>query len=347
MEPTEAQGSLEMVAESGAMIGEQSPSSIVEHGKRAASVAQTSRGGRGGRGSRKTIDDSQGTPVTPKMTRTAGPSVEEGAVRRSERLKMSAHTSSPKVSGRSEPENVQGRRSSKTSDTRGESSESGEEAGTEADSIPEIRIANQVPMATAPAEELSEEEEESELPVSITAAEEQMKKDYRRDSFACVNLMRRLPIEKFSKLKIPLCRMVGMPEVRVTLEREVQRLMREFQYGYRPGSACFYVAATSSDGSKITVSSEIEETWNDEWKEENRKFEAILNQDYDLQQVSGLMFFVWDGNHRLEAWKRVIAAQREDLNKWYSESGNPDCMVLDIPPHGVSQIQTAMHDINS
>jgi hypothetical protein len=344
METTEAQGSQEMVAESGAAIGDQSTSSGMGRGKRPASAAKPSRGGRGGRGSRKSMEEAQGTAATPQTTRTGERSVDDGVLRRSRRLNMSSQTSSRNESGRLEQEGGHG---SKALDTSGESSESGEEASNEAECNPESGNPNVPTTMTTAVEELSDEEEEPELPDSIPAAEEQMRKEYRRDSFACVNLMRRTPIEKFSKLKIPLCRMVGMPEVRVTLEREVERLMREFQFGYRPGSACFYVAISSSDGRRLSVNPEIEETWNDEWKAENKKFEAILNQDSDLKQVSGLMFFVWDGNHRLEAWKQVIAAQHENLGKWYGESGNPDCMVLDIPPHGVSQIQTAMHDINS
>ncbi len=173
-----------------------------------------------------------------------------------------------------------------------------------------------------------------------------MKKEYRRDSFACVNLMRRAPLEKFNKLKIPLCRMIAMPEVRLTLEGEVERLMREFRFGYRHGSSCFYVSLTHKDGHEELVSPAIEAMWNEHWIAENKRFEEFLDSDNDLRELRGHMFFVWDGNHRLEAWKRCIESQEHDLQKWYRESGYPDCMVLDVPASGVSQIQTAMHDIN-
>lgn len=55
-----------------------------------------------------------------------------------------------------------------------------------------------------------------------------MKEEYYRDSFAGVNLMHHAPLEKFSKLKIPLCHILAMPEVRPTLKSDVDWLMHEF-----------------------------------------------------------------------------------------------------------------------
>lgn len=96
----------------------------------------------------------------------------------------------------------------------------------------------------------------------------------------------------------------------------------------------------------MRLTAEIEETQNDEWKSKNKKFDAIFNQDSDLKLVSGLMFLVRDENHRLIPWKQVIAIQHKNFDRWYGESGNPNYMVMGIPLHGVSQIQTAMHVIN-
>ena len=363
----------EMVSESAADVGEKSTSSGKGRGKKMVVAAKGYRGGKSGRGGRESMEASEqrtGTPSKAPAAVAFGESaVNEGGVRRSRRLISSTVATSRSEGGRSDLELVQ----EGDGDSEGEGDDGGDDGG-DSDDKGVGRTANEEGGAAGSVagdtvndagaedrdaesdseegdetdgEAMSDEESESELPESIPAAEELMKREYRRDSFACVNLMRRTPIEKFSKLKIPLCRMVSMPAVRVTLEREIERLMREFQFGYRQGSACFYVGLTNVDGSRRSVSPEITETWNEEWKAENKKFESFLNQDSDLKQVSGLMFFVWDGNHRLEAWKRVIAAQDENYDRWYGESGNPDCVVLDIPPHGVSQIQTAMHDINS
>ena len=180
----------------------------------------------------------------------------------------------------------------------------------------------------------------------VKAVENHLVGEYRRDSFACLNLMRRQPIEKFAKLRIPLCRMQCLPEVRHTLRSDVLKLMREFRFGYRSGQACFYVALTNKEGNGLDVTEEIEAGWNSHWVEENSKFEAILKADYDLRMMSGKMFYVWDGNHRLSAWKEFIEAEHANDAEWYEVHGNPYCMILDIPRGGARQVINAMHDIN-
>ena len=180
----------------------------------------------------------------------------------------------------------------------------------------------------------------------VKAVENHLVGEYRRDSFACLNLMRRQPIEKFAKLRIPLCRMQCLPEVRHTLRSDVLKLMREFRFGYRAGQACFYVALTNKEGDGLDVTEAIERTWNEHWVEENSKFEAGLVADSDLRLLSGKMFYVWDGNHRLAAWKEFIEGEHKDDAAWYELHGNPYSMILDIPRGGARQVVNAMHDIN-
>ena len=42
------------------------------------------------------------------------------------------------------------------------------------------------------------------------------------------------------------------------------------------------------------------------WIQENDAFKNCLKSDLDLVGLNGSMFFIYDGNHRLLAWKEVI-----------------------------------------
>jgi len=41
--------------------------------------------------------------------------------------------------------------------------------------------------------------------------------------------------------------------------------------------------------------------WDNHWKVVNASFEEMLNANENLQKFNGRMFYVWDGNHRLQA----------------------------------------------
>lgn len=68
--------------------------------------------------------------------------------------------------------------------------------------------------------------------------------------FSSINLMRKIDLEKFAKLKIPLCQMMPLcpiTEVWQIMERDVLKLTLELRYGYWIGSATFYVVLTNKD----------------------------------------------------------------------------------------------------
>ena len=134
--------------------------------------------------------------------------------------------------------------------------------------------------------------------------------------------------------------------VRPTLRCDVVKLMGAFRYGYKPNSAAMYVSITNDQGENQMVSEEVKDQWDPCWVLENEAFEQRLKSDPDLQCLSGSMFFVYDGNHRLLAWKEVIETLHANDQQWYTKNRNPECVVLDTDG-GRGDILSAMHNINS
>ena len=180
--------------------------------------------------------------------------------------------------------------------------------------------------------------------VGVRAMEYRIRHNLKKDSFSVVEGMRRQPVEK-SSMKIPLCRLIHMPLVRPTLRSDVTKLMAAFQFGYRAGSATLYVSTTNESGENRLISAKDKREWGELWNAENEKFESILHKDKDLMSLSGCMFFVYDGNHRLLAWKEYIELDDKDDGLWYEKHGCPECVVLDTMG-GRGDVLNAMHDFN-
>ena len=183
-----------------------------------------------------------------------------------------------------------------------------------------------------------------ESDVGVRAMEYRIRNNLKKDSFSVVEGMRIQPIEK-SSMKIPLCRLIHMPLVRPTLRSDVTKLMAAFQFGYRAGSATLYVSTTNESGDNRFISAKDKREWGELWCAENDKFESFLRKDKDLMSLSGCMFFVYDGNHRLLAWKECIESDHKDEPLWYEKHGCPECVVLDTTG-GRGDVLNAMHDIN-
>lgn len=98
-----------------------------------------------------------------------------------------------------------------------------------------------------------------------------------------------------------------MPEVRIPLKSDVDKLKGEFVNGYRPGSACFYVALKNFALMEKDVASSERAAWSDLWKEEDRLFEEMMKTRPEYAAFSNKYFFVWDGNHRHYAWMELIS----------------------------------------
>jgi hypothetical protein len=106
-----------------------------------------------------------------------------------------------------------------------------------------------------------------------------------------------------------------------------------------------YVSMTDDEDHNMVGTQEDVQQWNPCWIQTNDAFENYLKSDPDLVGLSGLIFFVYNGNHRLLAWKEVIETFHVEDQHWISKNGNPECVVLDTVG-GCEDIFTAMHDIN-
>lgn len=93
----------------------------------------------------------------------------------------------------------------------------------------------------------------------------------------------------------------------------------------------------------MTTVLEEDKVWlNPLWKAANDQFEATLLADPDLRQFSKKYFHVYEGNHRVVAWKRHIETFHVDDPDWYI---SPDCIVLDGRQQS-GLLLNAMNDIN-
>ena len=130
--------------------------------------------------------------------------------------------------------------------------------------------------------------------------------------------------------------------VRPIIEQDVRKLENEFVKGYREGDRVLYVSLYGSSG-KVSRVSEGDDVWsNPLWETLNDRFEATLLADPDLHQFSNKFFYVYEGNHRVTAWKRHIETFHIDDPDWYI---SPDCIILDGRQHD-GLLLNAMNDVN-
>ena len=123
--------------------------------------------------------------------------------------------------------------------------------------------------------------------------------------------------------------------------------MDQFEHGYRPGTAIFYIALTGRDGEEMAVSSAMVEQWSDEWIIINKDFEERLKGDADLEHLSRKMFFfTYDGNHRYEAWREFLEEGKVGDLEFMRRNGEPESIILDVGPKGFPKILAAMHAVN-
>ena len=143
-------------------------------------------------------------------------------------------------------------------------------------------------------------------------------------------------------MDIPLCRMIGLQVVRPALVVDIEKLKVDFVHGYRPGAAMFYVSITNFVGSEQEVLSEDSALWDWHWQRRHREFEAFLQADPDLRFLSNKFFFVWDGNHRYQAWMEHILQAHSDNLDWHYRVHSIVLQTKD----SMTSIITATHDIN-
>jgi hypothetical protein len=185
---------------------------------------------------------------------------------------------------------------------------------------------------------VSEDEQDEAI---LKLNENELRELQKVDSIQCIENMRILPKE-VSRFDIPLCRMVYMRLVRPTLGIDIKRLEAEFTHGYRPGAPVFYVSIYNKKGEVRSVKDEDTSNWGPHWTSINAEFEAKLALNPHLKFLSGCMFFVSDGNHRLKAWTSYISRLHSNDRKWHY---SVDSICLDASGKG-GLFLNAMHDIN-
>ena len=119
-----------------------------------------------------------------------------------------------------------------------------------------------------------------------------------------------------------------MPMVRPTLRCDVVKLMGAFCYGYKPHSCAIYVSVTDDEGHSRVVTQEDVQHWSPWWIQENDAFENSLKSNLDFVGLSGSMFFIYDGNYRLLAWKEVIETLHVKYQHWFPRMVIPNALYL-------------------
>jgi len=171
--------------------------------------------------------------------------------------------------------------------------------------------------------------------------EDNLRSTQKQNSTLVINNLRMQPATKF-RLHIPLCRLLSMPLVRPTMLSDVKRLEAEFVHGYRDGDRVFYVSLANETGDEKLVSPADEDAWGPFWQLEHEDFEAKVRNDPILDILSGHMFYVWDGNHRLLAWRQFVDRVHGGDRDWHL---SVECIVLNVG-ESTPLLLNAMHDIN-
>jgi hypothetical protein len=161
------------------------------------------------------------------------------------------------------------------------------------------------------------------------------------NSVMTIEQLRIVPIED-SRISIPLCRVICMPIMRSTLSCDLTLLEADFVHGYREGAAVFYVSTTDEQGVVQKFNDTNRQTWNGHWRAADQRFEEFLLSKPSLQHLSNVKFFVCDGNHRHQAWMKVISRDHSLEVKWHY---SVDSIVLDTKGR-IGSVMQVMHDIN-
>ena len=145
-----------------------------------------------------------------------------------------------------------------------------------------------------------------------------------------------------SQIEIPLCRMNSLQVVRPALVVDIEKMKADFIHGYRPGATVFYVSTTDFTGEERVITDSDRQSWDRQWRRRNQEFEDFFSLHPTLHSLSNKFFFIWDGNHRHQAWTEFISETCADNYSWHYRVRS---IVLNTKDD-VASILTAMHDIN-
>ena len=145
-----------------------------------------------------------------------------------------------------------------------------------------------------------------------------------------------------SQIEIPLCQMISFQVVRPALAVDIEKMKVDFIHGYRPGAAVFYMSTIDFTGKERVVTDSDRQSWDRQWKRQNQEFEDFLGLHPALHSLSNKFFFIWDGNHRHQAWTEFISETYSDNYNWHYRIRS---IVLNTKDD-VASILIEMHDIN-
>jgi len=116
---------------------------------------------------------------------------------------------------------------------------------------------------------------------SVLESEQLYYKQLKVDTTELINILHIQPITK-SSLKVSLCQMIVMDEVRPVGEMDVQRLESKFMNGYRDGDWVLYISPYNNFKKIMNVTEEEIVKWSPHWQHVIEEFEKELMADDDL-----------------------------------------------------------------
>lgn len=77
-------------------------------------------------------------------------------------------------------------------------------------------------------------------------------------------------------------------------------------------------------------------------RSKNQRFEEFMLANLDLKSLFGRMFFMWDSDHRLQAWMPYFRHVHGDDVSWHIYVDS----ILMYTSHGMVEFLIAMIDLN-
>ena len=119
-------------------------------------------------------------------------------------------------------------------------------------------------------------------------------------------------------------------------------MQANFIHGYRRGAAIFYAPTIEFGGLERVVTDANRQLWDKLWRKRDEEFEYFLGLYSELQTLSNKFFFIWDSNHRRQAWTNFISQCYQDNYNWHYQVRS----IVLYTKDDVASILTTMHDIN-
>jgi len=119
-----------------------------------------------------------------------------------------------------------------------------------------------------------------------------------------------------------------------------------WKMGYRSRFSVFYVSICNEKREAKTTIDDEKQRMSPLWRSESNKFNARLRENKHLEHLVGRMFFICNGNHRLQAWTSAWTSfiDRKCIDHlWWHISVDSICLDLSGK---IGLLLHAMHNIN-